>query len=85
MWALRLWGVEGGSARIENPTSQELSLKKRRWEQCMALQKADTLFRAVTVSTGGPGVTDLSLPAPQALASGMWQFAVLKAHQEYKD
>lgn len=37
----------------------------------MALQKADTLFRAVTVSTGGPGVTDLSLPAPQALASGM--------------
>lgn len=53
----------------------------------MALQKADTLFRAVTVSAGGPGVTDRpSLPAPK-----LWPlacvslFAALEAHQGYKD
>lgn len=59
------WGIEGGSARIENPTSQEQSLKKRRHEQCVSLQKADALFRAVTVGAGGPGVTGILFLLPR--------------------
>lgn len=86
MWALRLWGLKGGSARKENPTFQEQSLKKRKYEQCMALQKADILFSAVTVSASGSGVTDFLFMLPK-----LWPlacvslFAVLKAHQGYKD
>lgn len=52
----------------------------------MALQKADILFSAVTVSASGSGVTDFPFMLPK-----LWPlacvslFAVLKAHQGYKD
>lgn len=58
----------------------------RRCEQCVALQKAGTSFRPMTVGAGGTGVTDLLF-----LLLKLWPlacvrlFAVLKAHQEYKD